>query len=107
MASPLTRPGLPAIITQFFEETAVAKPINLSDLPADLARFAEAQMAEGRFTSIEEVLLAGKDALERQQREDEKMAALRAAIAEGDASPDAPPGVFARVRAKHGLPAPR
>jgi putative addiction module CopG family antidote len=89
------------------KESAVAKPLDLNDLPADLARFAEAQMSAGRFASVEEVLRAGKDALERQQHDDEKMSTLRAAIAEGDASPDAPPGVFARVRAKHGLPAAR
>jgi putative addiction module CopG family antidote len=83
------------------------KPISLSDLPEDLARFAEAQVTAGHFATVEDVLRAGKDALERKQRNEEKMAALRSAIAEGDASPDAPPGVFDRIRAKHGLTPPR
>jgi putative addiction module CopG family antidote len=83
------------------------KPITLSDLPEDLARFAEAQVAAGRFATVEDVLRAGKDALERKQRDEQKMAAVRTAIAEGDASPDAPPGVFDRIRARHGLTPPR
>jgi putative addiction module CopG family antidote len=85
----------------------MARPLSPNDLPADLARFAETQMADGRFASVEDVLRAGKDALERQQLNEQKMTALRAAIDEGDASPDALPGVFERVRAKHGLPASR
>jgi len=53
-------------------------------------------------------LRAGKEALEHEQRRQErKLATLRAAIAEGDASPDAEPGVFDRIRAKFGLPAAR
>jgi putative addiction module CopG family antidote len=72
------------------------------------ARFAEAQVAAGRFASVEDVLRAGKEALEHEQRRQErKLAKLRAAISEGDASPDAEPGVFDRIRAKHGLPAAR
>jgi antitoxin ParD1/3/4 len=85
----------------------MAKHISLPDLPEDLARFAEAQVAAGRFSSIEDVLRAGTKALEHKQRHEQKMAALRTAIAEGDASPDAEPGVFERIRAKHGLPASR
>jgi putative addiction module CopG family antidote len=85
----------------------MAKPLTPSDLPEDLASFAEAQMAAGRFTTVEDVLRAGKDALERKQRNDEKLAALRVAIAEGDASPDAPAGIFDRIREKHGLPTSR
>ena len=47
----------------------------------------------------------GVAALEREQRRyDAKMAELRAAIDEGDASPDAEPGVFDRIRANYGLP---
>ncbi len=43
--------------------------------------------------------------LEREEREyEEKMTALRAAIAEGDASGDAEEGVFERIRQKYGLP---
>lgn len=35
---------------------------------------------------------------------DAKLAKLRAAIEEGDRSPDAPDGVFERIRERHGLP---
>jgi Arc/MetJ-type ribon-helix-helix transcriptional regulator len=78
------------------------------DLPDDLVREAEAQVAAGRAASIEDVLRAGVAALEREQREhDARMAGLRAAIDEGDAAPDAAPGVFDRIRARHGLPGSR
>ena len=42
-----------------------------------------------------------------QQRQEQKVLALRSAIADGDASPDAEPGVFDRIRAKYGLPTSR
>ena len=84
------------------------RPITPADLPEDLARFAEAQVAAGRFDSVEDVLRAGKEALVHEQRRQEhKLAKLRAAIAEGDASPDAEPGVFERIRMKYGLRAGR
>ena len=80
----------------------MSKHITSADLPEDLARFAEAQVTAGRFASVEAVLRAGKEALEHEQRRQErKLAKLREAIAEGDASPDAEPGVFDRIRAKH------
>ncbi len=78
------------------------------DLPDEVVRLAEAQVAAGRASSIEEVVRVGVAALEReQQRYDAKMAKLRAAIDEGDASPDAEPGVFDRIRVKYGLPSSR
>jgi Arc/MetJ-type ribon-helix-helix transcriptional regulator len=43
--------------------------------------------------------------MERDEQEyEEKLAALRAAIAEGDASPDAEGDVFGEIREKYGLP---
>ena len=76
-----------------------------ADLPEDVARFAEAQIAAGRFASVEAVLSAGAAALqEKQRRHDAKLAALRAAIDEGDASGVFEGDPFATVRAKHGLP---
>jgi hypothetical protein len=43
--------------------------------------------------------------MEREEREfEEKMVALRTAIALGDASEDAEDGVFERIREKYGLP---
>ncbi len=41
-------------------------PITLDDLPEDLARFVEAQIASGRFTTLEDVLRACVHALEHQ-----------------------------------------
>lgn len=83
----------------------MARPITLAHLPEDLARFAEAQVAAGHFARVEDVLEAGLVALKRrQERYDEKMAKLREAIAEGDASPDFDGDPFASVRAELGLP---
>jgi putative addiction module CopG family antidote len=86
----------------------MARPITLADLPEDLARFAEARIASGQSTSVEDALRAGAEALaaqqRRRQRNEAKMTALRAAIAEGDASPDFEGNPFASVRAELGLP---
>jgi plasmid stabilization system protein ParE len=46
----------------------VPKPLTLADLPEDLARFAEARIAAGLSANVEDVLRAGKAALEAQQR---------------------------------------
>ena len=76
------------------------------DLPDEVVRLAEAQVAAGRAGSIEDVVRAGVASLEReQQRYDAKMAKLRAAIDEGDASGVFEGDPFAEVRAKHRLPA--
>ncbi len=53
----------------------MARPLSASDLPPDLARFAEAQVAAGRFDSVEDVLRAGKEALEHEQERREAQAA--------------------------------
>lgn len=41
--------------------------IRPSEIPEEFARFAEAQVATGRFASIAEVLLASKEALEQRE----------------------------------------
>jgi Arc/MetJ-type ribon-helix-helix transcriptional regulator len=86
----------------------MAKPLSLTDLPADLARFAEARISAGLSTDVEDALRAATEALAekqlRQQRHEAKMATLRTAIAEGDASPDFEGNPFASVRAELGLP---
>jgi Arc/MetJ-type ribon-helix-helix transcriptional regulator len=86
------------------------KPLTPADLPEDLARFAEARIAAGLAANVEDALRAGAAAaatLEaQQQRRDAKLAKLRAAIDEGDRSPDAPGGVFERIRERHGLTQP-
>ena len=74
------------------------------DLPDEVLRLAEAQVTAGRASSIEEVVRVGAAVLERrQQRHDAKLAVLRAAIDEGDASPDYVGDPFAAVRAELGL----
>src|ERR1700722_14713187 len=72
----------------------MAKPLTLNDLPADLARFAEAEMAAGRFPSVEDVLRAGVDAL-RERAKSEWLASLRRDAAESFASFDRRDGVLA------------
>jgi antitoxin ParD1/3/4 len=63
----------------------MARPLSLADLPDDVARLAEAQLASGRFSTLEEVIRAGAEAL--REREDEaKLVALRAALEEGEQS---------------------
>ena len=75
------------------------------DLPEEVVRLAEAQVAAGRAGSIEDVVRAGVVALERQQqRYDAKLEKLRAAIDEGDGSGTYEGDPFADVRRRHGLP---
>lgn len=76
------------------------------DLSEEVVRLAEAQVAAGRAGSIEDVVRAGIDALELRSQEayDAKLAQLRAAIDEGDASGVFNGEPFAEVRSKYGLP---
>ena len=77
--------------------------ISAADLPEDIARIAEAEVAAGNFASVEDVVRAGVEAVE-QQRYHEKMTRLRAAIDEGDASGTFDGDPFAEVRGRYGLP---
>jgi antitoxin ParD1/3/4 len=80
-------------------------PTRNVSLPEKLDQFITAKVASGEYANASEVMRTALRLLEREEREyDEKLAALRAAIAEGDASPDAEEGVFERIRAKYGLP---
>ena len=75
-------------------------------LPDDVVRFAQAQVATGRFATVDEVLRAvGIEALEQARGTDldRKLAALDAALEEGERSGIAEDGVFARVRRRVGL----
>lgn len=77
------------------------------ELPDELLRQAEAQVAAGRAGSVEDVVRVGVAVLERRQaRYDAQMAEPRAAIDEGDASPDVDGDPFAIVRAEFGLKPP-
>ncbi|MBV9948279.1 MAG: LysR family transcriptional regulator [Myxococcales bacterium] len=92
--------------TQFGSLT-MRKPLTPADLPEDLARFAEARIAAGLSADAEDALRAGKAALEAEQRRrDAKLAKLRAAIDEGDASGVAEDssldGILRDIRAQRG-----
>ena len=54
----------------------MSKPITSADLPPHLAQFAEAEIAAGRFTSVEEVVQAGLEAL-KQRAESEHLEDLK------------------------------
>ena len=80
-------------------------PTRNVSLPKKLDQFITAKVESGDYANASEVMRAALRVLEKEEQEyEEKMAVLRAAIAEGDASPDAEPGVFERIRAKYGLP---
>ena len=80
-------------------------PTRSVNLTPELDRFVASRVESGHYANASEVMRSALRLLERDEQEyEEKMAALRAAIAEGDASPDAKPGVFRRIRKKYGLP---
>jgi antitoxin ParD1/3/4 len=69
--------------------------VNLTD---ELDRFVAARVESGKYANASEVVRSALRLLERDEREyEEKIAALREAIAEGDASGDAEADVFARL----------
>ncbi len=79
--------------------------VNLTD---ELDRFVLKKVASGRYENASEVVRAALRTLEREEQQYQaKLAALRAAIDEGDASGVAAGGVFARVRKTLKLPATR
>jgi antitoxin ParD1/3/4 len=70
--------------------------VNLTD---ELDRFVLKKVKSGRYENASEVVRAALRTLEREEQHYEvKLAALRAAIDEGDASGVAEGNVFARVR---------
>ena len=80
--------------------------VNLTD---ELDRFVLAKVESGRYENASEVIRAALRGLEREEQQYEaKLAALRAAIDEGDQSGIAEGDSFTHVRAKLNLPrAPR
>lgn len=50
----------------------MARYLDLSSLPENVARYAEGQVAAGRFASIEDVLAAGVEALEARDHADQE-----------------------------------
>ncbi|MGD0294227.1 MAG: type II toxin-antitoxin system ParD family antitoxin [Terracidiphilus sp.] len=75
-------------------------PTRNVSLPEKLDKFITTKVEAGEYANASEVMRTALRLLEKEEREyEEKMAALRAAIAEGDASGDAEPGVFERLDA--------
>jgi antitoxin ParD1/3/4 len=81
-------------------------PTRNVNLTPELDRFVASRVDTGLYANASEVMRAALRLLEKDEREqEEKMRALRAAIKRGMASGIAEPGVFTRLRTKHGLPA--
>jgi antitoxin ParD1/3/4 len=83
-------------------------PTRNVNLTPELDRFVLSRIKAGRYENASEVLRAALRSLERDEREFEaKLAALRAAVDEGDASGIAEGDVFAEARKLAGLRARR
>ncbi len=83
-------------------------PTRNVNLTNDLDHFITAKVKSGRYENASEVVRAGLRTLEREEQQYEaKLAALRAAIDEGDASGIARGNVFGRVRKAIKLPVSR
>ena len=80
-------------------------PIRNVNLTDELDRFVLKKVESGRYENASEVVRAALRNLEREEEQYEaKLAALRAAIDEGDASGVAEGNAFARVRETLNLP---
>jgi len=85
-----------------------AMPTRNVNLTAELDRFVATKVKSGRYENASEVVRAGLRTLEREEQHYEaKLARLRAAIDEGDASGIAEGNVFDRVRKALKLPVQR
>ena len=74
-------------------------PTRNVNLTVELDRFVSKKVKAGRYENASEVVRAGLRTLEREEQQFEaKLAALRAAIDEGDKSGSAEGDVFKRVR---------
>ena len=83
-------------------------PTRNVNLTKELDRFVLTKVESGRYENASEVVRAALRILERDEEEyDAKLAALRAAIDEGDASGTAAGNVFAKVQRKLKLPVKR
>jgi antitoxin ParD1/3/4 len=75
-------------------------PTRNVSLTKELDQFVAAKVEEGHYANASEVMRTALRLLEREEQEyEQKMTALRAAIAEGLASGVAEPGVFERLDA--------
>ena len=83
-------------------------PTRNVNLTKELDRFVLTKVESGRYENASEVVRAALRVLEREEEQYEaNLAALRAAIDEGDASGTAKGNVFAKVRRKLKLPVTR
>ena len=75
-------------------------PTRNVSLTRELDQFVASRVETGLYANASEVMRTALRLLERDEREyEQKMAVLRTAIAEGDASGDAEEGVFERLYA--------
>ncbi len=80
-------------------------PIRQVEITDALDRFIEAEIASGHYQDASDVMREALRTLDLQKQEyEDKVAALRAAIAEGDASGIFEGDAFAHARAVAGLP---
>src|SRR2546422_5487727 len=87
------------IVSKFDYRGPVIMPTRNVNLTDELDRFVAKKVKTGRYENASEVVRAGLRTLEREEQKYEaKLAALRAAIDEGDASGVAEGDVFGRVR---------
>jgi len=83
-------------------------PTRNVNLTNELDRFVAKKVKTGRYENASEVVRAALRTLEREEQQYEaKLAALRAAIDDGDASGVAAGDAFGRVRKALKLPAPQ
>jgi Arc/MetJ-type ribon-helix-helix transcriptional regulator len=76
----------------------MARHLDPSSLPENVARYAQGQVAAGRFASIEDVLSAGVEALqERDQADQEWLAGARKEAENGFAALDGDEGIRGTV----------
>ncbi len=79
-------------------------PTRNVNLTPELDEFVARKIDAGLYSNASEVMRAALRLLEQEEREqEERMQGLRAAIAKGIAGGVAEPGVFSRLRKKHGL----
>jgi antitoxin ParD1/3/4 len=96
-AQQLLEAAFRGMILSVLGKDAMPRHIESNDLPEDIARLAEAQVAAGRFASVEDVVRAGVEAVSRVEQ---KRAAVRAALEEGERSGLFEGDAFASVRAE-------
>jgi antitoxin ParD1/3/4 len=90
------------------DQEGAAVPTRNVNLTDELDRFVLEKVESGRYEDASEVVRAALRTLEREEQQYEaKLAALRAAIDEGDASGMAQGNVFDRVRKTLNLPTTR